>query len=617
MKSNKKQLSNAAAGCSLVLASVVIWLSCVMIQPGAFFDSLRTIFQLPSLVLLNYLPVLIVLLIVYLLCGKVFTGAAITSLLFNGLSYANLLKMDGRNDPLVPSDLTMIRESLDAVSDYQLNLHPFSLAVLIGTFVVFMILSHFLHTPRPRRWLVRLSASAALAAALVGMIFTVYADKDYYNKLPNMNIANVPNVFNTYGFNYCFLHNATLYTVDKPTDYSASEVKQWEQQTLPADTPQNVNVICIMGESFSKLSDESAFAYASEQDNPLYAYHQLENSGQAISGSIIVSGFGAGTANTEFDVITGMQTTLLDSTNPACSAFRTVHHKIPTLASISAAQGAQTWFMHPGKSWFYNRESVYRYFGIEDQTFEDVFEGMPLAGSFHTDEAFLSVMDDGIARLQQNGKYFIFSVTIENHQAYTAAKYGDALTEEVPFDGTLSANSKEQLSVYLQGVRHTSEMLQELTQQLNQSDEPTLLLFFGDHRPALGADYAAYREIGSDCGKTDTPEHILYAHEVPYLIWGNTSYLQQYPFDEASLDLPQNGLLNSNYLGALVYEITGMTGQDAYFDFLTQARRTLPVFYQNCYALPNGEYTDTLTQEQSDVLHKLHCWQYYRLKSAQ
>lgn len=615
MKSNKKQLPGGFTLLSLIALSLVIWLSCVMIQPGAFFTSLRTIFQLPSLVLLNYLPVLIVLSILYLLIGNVFTGAAIASLVFNGLSYANLLKMDGRNDPLVPSDLTMIRESLDAVSDYQLNLHPFSLAVLIGVFAVCFALSRFLCTPRPR-WLIRLPVIATLTAALIGMIFTVYADKDYYSNLPNINIANVPAVFNTYGFNYCFLHNATLYAVDKPENYSASEVKKWEQQTLPADTPQDVNVICIMGESFSKLSDESAFTYASDEDNPLYFYHQLENSEQSISGNIIVSGFGAGTANTEFDVITGMQTTLLDATNPATSAFRTVHHNIPTLASVFSDAGAQTWFLHPGKSWFYNRESVYRYFGIQDSTFEEVFDGMPLAGSFYTDEAFLSVMNDGISRLEQNGNYFIFSVTIENHQAYTASKYGDSLTEQIPFHGTLSASSKEQLSVYLQGVRHTSEMLEQLTQELNQSDKPTLLLFFGDHRPALGADYAAYREIGSDCGKTDTPEHILYAHEVPYLIWGNTAYQDKYPFDENSLDLPQNGLLNSNYLGALVYEITGMTGQDAYFDFLTQARRTLPVFYQNSYCLPDGQYTDTLTQEQSNILHKLHCWQYYRLKTA-
>lgn len=83
-----------------------------------------------------------------------------------------------------------------------------------------------------------------------------------------------------------------------------------------------------MCESYSDLSDEDVFQYA-EEDNPMYGFHRLAASDRARSGHIVVSNYGAGTANTEFDVLTGIQTNMVSPNN--VSSFRVLHKPINAL----------------------------------------------------------------------------------------------------------------------------------------------------------------------------------------------------------------------------------------------------------------------------------------------
>lgn len=597
---------------ALVNALLIAALS-VYLQPGAFRTSLYHIVKTPSLIVLNLLPVVLVLGTAYCLCGNVFAASAAADFLFAGLSYANLLKLECRNDPVIPADLTLLREGLNAMGEYELDLHLFYLALILGSVAFFVILAVFVRLPAPRRRF-RLPAAAALCAVLALLVSTVYADKDYYNALPDVDKSNVSQVFNTYGFTYCFLHNWNLYPVDKPAGYSAREAKAWEEEKLPAAQSTGVNVIFVMGEAYTDLSDEEAFLYP-EEENPTYGFHQIADSDRAVSGHILVSGFGAGTANTEFDVMTGCQTTLLTETGNA-SAFRVIHSSTPSLARIYNEAGYHSWFMHPGYDWFYNRTNVYDWLGIQDQTFQGdmSFDPEEYFQNFLSDDAFRCALEAGLEE-RSGSPLFTYCVTIENHQAYTYAKYGDALTEEIPTTAALSEEAEEQLRVYFQGVRHTSEMLVELTAYLDEVDTPTVLVFFGDHRPALGGDYLAYREVGSRVGGLE-PEDVLYTYETPFFIWSNRAMADAMDVSAAieALRLPESGRINASYLGAVVYKLTGMTGRDAYMDYLTQAWQVLPVSCHGAYLSPEGEATDVMTEEQNQVLTKLHRWQYYRLR---
>lgn len=588
-------------------------LLCIALQPGDFARSFVDIWTRKGLFLLNWFPVLITLALGYFITGNVWWGSAIATLLWPLLSYINLLKIEGREDTFVPADIGLFKEALNAAAEYSLDLHPWWLVTIIGLSLGLVAVGFFLGSST-KGYLRVVGSVGAIGLFALSMLF-VYPAKSIYNSYTVPDSYNIPSVFNTLGFNYCFLYNTNLYPVEKPEDYNKKTVEGWmEEYTQPVTTPETApNIIMVMGEAFSDIANADVFDWPTEQDNPIYLYNQLTQSKQALSGHIAVSNIAAGTANTEFDILTGLPTTMIGE--GATSSFRVVHGALPTVASVLRDQGYHNRFMHPGNSWFYNRSSVYKYFGIEQQTFKSVFDPTDEVGGFVKDSAFLRQLKTEIEAGQS--PQFIYSVTIQNHQSYKYHKYPDA-TPAVPTDVPLSDEAMEQLSVYLRGSRDTATMVSELVQYLDGLSRPTLLVFFGDHLPNLGSDYLAYRELGLPVGNTDTVENIFSAYSTPFLIYANKAYCAENDFtsDVQALELGEEKLINSVYLGAMTLELAGYEGLDPYFDFLNQSRRALPAFRAETAAyLTDAGFTDTLPPATADLLHKIDHWEYYRLKN--
>ena len=175
--------------------------------------------------------------------------------------------------------------------------------------------------------------------------------------------------------------------------------------------------------------------------------------------------------------------------------------------------------------------------------------------------------------------------------------------------------ANHRLSVYAEGIRDSSKMLRDLTEYFDGRDEPVLLVFWGDHLPAMGANFGAFREIGLTTGDESGVDSALDTYATPYVIWANEAFDAQYGFRDRvnKLDMGADDRISDIYLGELVYELLDMQGADAYFDYLGQARRTLSVICTGRYALPDGTLTDSLTPEQQAVEDKLRKWTYYRV----
>ena len=587
----------------------------VAVQPGSVYQSLYDIISRPITVFLNTFPILILVALGYFIAGNVFYGASVTSLIALLLSYVNLLKIEGRDDAFVPADIPLFREAMSAASSYDLDLHIPLLLFLIFYCALIFTIGVFIKTPRPRVWW-RVASGVVVAAAFLLSMKFVYPDKDRYNELIATTPAmyNIPSVFNTLGFNYCFLYNVNLYPVDKPEGYSDAQIKNWEKEyaKTPAGTD-SPNIIMVMGEAFSDISNEDVFAWENDEQNPAYKYNLLANSERAVSGHIVVSNIAAGTANTEFDILTGTPTTMLSDTTT--SSFRVVNKPVSTVASVLRDKGYSTAFMHPGDSWFYNRSSVYKYFGVDNQTFIEAFDiNVDTTGGLVTDEAFLRELKKVIAN--NNSPQFVYSVTIQNHQSYSYAKYAD-ISPAVPLDRPISDMSMEILSTYMRGVRDTSEMIYQLAEYLDTLSEPTLLVFFGDHLPNLGD--SVYNELGLPMANALSTEDVLATYTTPYMIYGNTAYCDSHDMQAVANDcqIQQGGTVNNIYLGAMTLDLAGFSGADPYFDFLNYARRELPVFRtkENAYQLKDGTFTDALTDPSHlDIIKKIDHWQYYKIR---
>ena len=278
----------------------------------------------------------------------------------------------------------------------------------------------------------------------------------------------------------------------------------------------------------------------------------MRDSENCISGKIIVPNFGAGTANTEFDVITGMQTNLIsDSSN---SALRSFHKNTPSAAWVLKENGYDTYYMHPGMSWFYNRDSAMSHLGFDSKEFVDDFKDKSGRDSVFLDELIAQLE----SRTAKGEKLFTYTTTIQNHQAYVYSKYKFEIPK-VKTKTQLSPEAEEFLSVYTYGIGCSSEMLYNLTEYLNTLTEPYMLVFFGDHLPNLGADFLSYKELGMDIGENGTAEQLVDSCSTPYIIWLNDAYKNSIDFEQAvaALQLPENGKISACFLGDVALELAG------------------------------------------------------------
>ena len=604
--------------CAVLLAGFYTLL-CLWTQPNSLRSVLIIFRAQPLLIVLNALPVGLLLLAFTCLFRNVFSAAALVGTCCALLSTANRIKLEVRDEPVFPRDFALLKEVYAATGDYAIT-WPWKVFAVIALCAVLMGIAAWFVGIKPFPWAKlrnlwgRLLGFALSLGVLAALLFTLYASDGLYNSFSVSNAYYIPSVFNELGFPYCFCHQFTSYTVDKPEGYSRAQAAAWDSAETEPKEGKNVHVIFVMNEAFSALSEEPAFTYTAEND-PLTNYHALETDPHAVTGRVVVPGFAGGTANTEFDILTGMQTRALSKTTT--SAFRAVNRNLDSLFRVYGGEGYETLFLHPGYDWFYNRENVYRWMGAQESRFIDSMPDAEYKGSWVTDEYMAGLIEEAFESAVSDGSYlFNYTTTIQNHMSYTAAKYGEGhVSPELQTDLALPAETETMLSVYMEGVRDSSEMLVALTQYLDTLDEPTVLVFFGDHRPNLGT---ACTELGLRYNLNETPQETVDTYAVPYVIWSNEAYASavDLPARYAALALPENGYLSDNYLGAMVLQLIGYHGQSAFFDELNALRAELPVLREReaTYCLADGTYADTLPPELAAAVSRLHKWTYYLLK---
>ena len=452
-------------------------------------------------------------------------------------------------------------------------------------------------------------------AFLVALLLTVYASNDLYNSFRVSNAYYIPSVFNELGFPYCFCHQFTTYPIDRPEGFDKAAAAAWETGDQPGQG-EDVHLIMVMNEAFSDLTDDPAFTYTEEND-PLPNLHALQSDPHAVSGHVVVPGFAGGTANTEFDVLTGIQTNALSAATT--SAFRVVNRDLDSLFRVFAGDGCRTSFFHPGDDWFYNRENVYRWMGAEETVFADQMEDLAYKGRWVTDDYMAGLIEQEFEAAVSAGEtLFHYTTTIQNHMSYTADKYGEGYVyPPVETDAQLTDDVRTMLEVYIEGARDADAMLGRLVDYFSQTDEPVVLAFWGDHLPYLGDNQLAYAQLGSEVALSeDDRESALCSYETPYVIWANDAAAQALDWESAMerLDLPETNCLSASFLGAALLELTGRGEESPWFSFLNQLRRELPVVQKKTYMTMDGTITPLLTSAQQEMIDQWRQWSYYKLR---
>lgn len=583
-------LLSAGAAVGLGLVSLVLATGPVSVRV-MFVDYLHH----PVLLALNLLPPLVLMALLYALTGRAWLAYLITALPVLGLSLGNYYKLVFRDDPVLASDLLILGEAGKMAGQYHLFLNP-KLAVallcaIMGGVVLFLAARG--RPPAPGRAVI---AAAALIAAFA--LAPAYASDSIYEKNSNSDHINRWSSTQQYisrGLVYPFLHSIKDALPNPPEGYSEQETAALLAQYEDADIPEGkkVNLVGIMLEAFADFSlfDEIEFQYDA------YAlYHALEE--ESYTGNLLTNIFAGGTVDTERAFLTGM-------------APSDINYRSHTSSYVwyLKNQGYRTSGDHPCNNWFYNRLNVNSYLGFDQYRFTEDFYG-PVFGANPTvnDDRFLPELTRSILeQLEDNAPLFSFSVTYQGHGPYTDSICWWGEVDDFIGNHGLSPEQRTILANYLGSVISTQRYLADMVDAFRASDEPIVLVVFGDHKPWLGNGNSVYNALGIDLSQGTVDSFYNY-WSTRYLIWANDAAKETLDRDLVGEgpDLSPCFLMNE------LFEQLGWEG-DAYMQAVGQCRRGLPVIHHSgAYLTADGELTQALTGDQAALARQFRCLEYYR-----
>ena len=312
------------------------------------------------------------------------------------------------------------------------------------------------------------------------------------------------------------------------------------------------NIIVVMNEAFSDLSILGE--YTTNMDEMPYVRSLMAGAYNTVSGYMDVSILGGNTANTEFEFLTGHTTAFLPQGSIAYQQF--VHEQTPSIASALKELGYRTVALHPYRASGWDRSEVYPYFGIDEFYTQSDFENPLIYRKYISDQADVEKI---IEIYEQNPEkpLFMFNVTMQNHSSYTDVY--DNFTPQIAVEGTDSVA----LNQYLSLLYESDKALQQLVQYFDRLDDPTIIVFFGDHQPTDSVVSPIYKLNGESVYSL-TEEELYLRYKVPYLIHAN------FDIEEAS-EVP----MSANYLGIKTLETAGIPLSN-YQQFLAEQYRKFP-----------------------------------------
>lgn len=509
------------------------------------------------------------------------TGSAVIALrtetiLGIALSIANYYVISFRGSPVVPWDLMSLGTAASVAGGYDYTLPPRQIAlILLMLFLAFTECYAKIHISR-KKILLR-AGSAVISIACMAGIGWMVQDDAMVSELQLYPFLFTPTVmYERNGFAVTFLMDVQYLKVEKPEGYSVEKAKkllenedglEWmaydqrnnfgeEFANQKETTDQLPNVIVIMDEAFSDLGVLSDETLPVNEDYMPFIHSLQQGAENTQTGYLNVSVKGGNTANTEFEFLTGDTMAFLPAGSIPYQQYIT--KDTPSMASYLKSLGYGTYAMHPYYASGWNRDKIYPLLGFDSFYSSTDFYGSTYERGYIDDSSCVDKIIETYEKKDAGTPAFIFNVTMQNHSPYTDGYQN--LQGNVTVDGTVSA----QLSEYLTLVKLSDAALEKLIDYFETQDEPTVIVFFGDHQPTDAVVEPIWNLEGKSSSDLTEEENQL-RYKVPYVIWAN------YDIDEAV-----NQESSANYLGAQMMEAAGIPLSD-YQNYLLEQKKEMPL----------------------------------------
>lgn len=526
----------------LVLFPLLLALGVEMIERGSLIDAGKWAASHPQLFATNALIYGFVLLFFYALIGSLFPAAGFTALLLFLAALISYFKTNMIGEPFFPWDILLNKEGANIIPIVASREALSRLLVVAAVVIALFLLRVFL--PRFRLPVVgRLALSLLAFLALQSLAERSPLAQRLYDRAGVSEIVwNQRENYGNHGFGLAFTLNMQHSIVTRPPGYGETSIATVAQQIADRRSAANVvpkeehpNVIFVMNEAFW---DPTLLPDITFSEDPIPAVRKLQ--AESVSGYLLSPQFGGGTSNSEFEVLTGYSMSFLPSGSIPYQQY--IRQPVPSLASYFDNLGYKSMGIHSYDGWFWNRDTVYKWLGFESFKSKEKFDNPEYKGPFISDA---EVVRSIIGAVEESERpMFIHAVTMQNHGPYDDNRYEE---NPVQAEGPLTPEAKQMLETYTHGVRDADRSLQMLIDHFEQSAEPTVVVFYGDHLPMLGLDYDVYKQGGLIGAGMWSLEELKNMRSVPFVVWSN--------FEIGYDDVPA---MSYSFLGAYVLNLLEM-----------------------------------------------------------
>lgn len=544
--------------------------------------------------LLNFCVLGMVYLVLIFVLNRFWVATALFAIITSVFAVANHIKIQLRNEPVIPSDLSFIfsgnggevasfipKDSQALVNNTITMLVWLTIACLLLQFIDGRRCVISFHWRRPLRntktiignctRIVAVIVSTSLLCSFTLNLNTVGSWSHNWAQA----LGDSPTLWDAAGDaslngpTINFLRLANPKTMTKPSDYSQATMQEIAQRynKIAEKTNQSRSnnltdntMIMILSESFS---DPTRVPGITLSEDPMPNIRALKNT--TTSGLMLSPGYGGGTANTEYQALTGWDLALFDNSMQVPYQQLVPHQKVTETFNQLwndryGASGSIAF--HPYYKNMYLRDIDYKKFGFSHFytldsnppiTHHDGLDNSPYASDA---EAYQNVVDE----LQNsNHPQFIQLATMQNHPPYSDwysdNQFKDADTTNLP------ADEKTGVDTYIKGVSITDQATTDFLNQLDAIDQPITVIFYGDHLPGV---YTTARA---------SSKNTITMQETDYFIWSNeASASAGTKLDPAAA---ATSYTSPNYFMAMASDHMN-TKVSAYIAFLSAMRAEIP-----------------------------------------
>lgn len=472
---------------------------------AGIFGGLTFMVHSPLVFLYNALILYATLVLASLSKRRVFFFTII-SIFWLGIGIINGVILTQRMTPFTVKDLSNLNDGLTIVTNYLSNYEIIG-AIAAGLIAVGLLVLLFIKGPQKRDGVKR---KRNLVAVLLVIAFTFLSSSFVIRAgIVQTFFGNLAYAYRDYGVVYCFVNTWLNTGISKPDGYSKEEILSiFDKKELGDDNAmlltqkdedeEHPNILFLQLESFI---DPMTIQSITLSQDPCPNFRRLMQTYS--SGELTVPACGAGTANVEFEVLTGLSVKFF---GPGEYPYKAVLKEKTgeSLAYDLDSLGYTSHAIHNHRAVFYNRNSVFANMGFDTFTSVEYMKNVEKTPkNWAKDDVLTECITDALD--STDGRDMIYTISVQGH-----GKYPPEQVLQNPVIEVTAAPSEElkwKYEYYVNQIYEMDQFIKALTDTLAKREEPTVLVMYGDHIPAL------------DMTENDLESGNLYGTQ--YLIWNN------------------------------------------------------------------------------------------------